>query len=113
MDLYDTPLQVYGPPMHFTPFYILIPQNYYNIHCRLVRLGYLAFTQATRVQIPAMEFFFELSVCAKLDTFSFLGGVLFWSQSTVLVEDTIYFCRNFYWFCLPLETILSKKIPGT
>ena len=30
----------------------------HRIHCRLVRLGYLAFTQATRVQIPAMEYFF-------------------------------------------------------
>jgi hypothetical protein len=29
-----------------------------QIHYRLVRLGYLAFTQATRVQIPVMEFFF-------------------------------------------------------
>jgi len=35
-----------------------------SFHCRLVRLGYLAFIQATRVQIPAMEhflFFFNYS----------------------------------------------------
>ena len=24
MDLYDTPLQVYGPPMHFTLFSIIV-----------------------------------------------------------------------------------------
>ncbi len=31
-----------------------------HFHYRLVRLGYLAFTQATRVQIPAMESFFSV-----------------------------------------------------
>ena len=34
-----------------------------QIHCRLVRLGYLAFTQATRVQIPAMEAFCSTFYC--------------------------------------------------
>jgi hypothetical protein len=33
-----------------------------QIHYRLVRLGYLAFTQATRVQIPVMEFF-SFAIC--------------------------------------------------
>ena len=35
----------------------------HQIHCRLVRLGYLAFTQATRVQIPAMEAFCSTFYC--------------------------------------------------
>ena len=30
--------------------------------------------------------------------------------STILVEDTIYFCRNFYWFCLPLATIWLRSV---
>ena len=32
-----------------------VKSQYQPIHCSPARLGYLAFTQATRVQIPAME----------------------------------------------------------
>ena len=36
--------------------------KYQPIHCSPARLGYLAFTQATRVQIPAMENSFHLFI---------------------------------------------------
>jgi hypothetical protein len=53
-----------------------------RFHCRLVRLGYLAFTQTTRVQIPAMESFsVSLFFCvfSSLFTYVFYSGPPFFT----------------------------------
>ena len=57
--------------------------KYSILHCRLVRLGYLAFTQATRVQIPAMEIICSCVFIPHCDYFFYFYILLPFSTQTL------------------------------